>query len=189
MRFHEHSGGGLMQNQELMSWQARVYIGAITALGVLCLVLANWDMQHATRFACYLLICVVASALKVNLPGILGTMSVNFLFILIGVLDLGAGQTMLMGSLGALVQCVWKPKSQIRPVQAVFSVMNIAVAVFGAYYTYHWPSAQRFSEGTPLLLIAGSLVYFVLNTAGVAGVVALTEKKSVIDTWQLLLLV
>ncbi len=80
------------------------------------------------------LICIVASAMKVNLPGILGTMSVNFLFILIGILDMGAGQTMLMGCVGALVQCVWKPKNEIRPVQALFSVMNIAVAIFGAYY-------------------------------------------------------
>ena len=167
-----------------MSLQARAYIAFICMLGLVCLLTANWQMQHPARFACYLLICIVASALKVNLPGILGTMSVNFLFILIGVLDLGAGQTLLMGSLGALVQCVWKPKSQIRPVQAAFSVMNIAVAVFGAYYTYHWSFAQRLSQGTPVLLIAASLVYFVLNTAGVAGVVALTEKKSVIDTWR-----
>src|SRR5580658_8787215 len=167
-----------------MSLQARAYIAFVCTLGVACLLAANWEMQHPIRFACYLLICVVASALKVNLPGILGTMSVNFLFIIIGVLDLGAGQTLLMGSLGALVQCVWRPKKQIRPVQTVFSVMNIAVGDFGAYYTYHWPFAQRFSAGTPLLLLAGSLVYFVLNTAGIAGVVALTERKSVIETWR-----
>jgi diguanylate cyclase (GGDEF)-like protein/putative nucleotidyltransferase with HDIG domain len=167
-----------------MSFPARAYIAFICTLGLACLFSANWQMLHPMRFACYLLICIVASALKVNLPGILGTMSVNFLFILIGVLDLGAGQTLLMGSLGALVQCVWKPKSQIRPVQAMFSAMNIAVAVFGAYYTYHWPFAQRLSEGTPVLLIACSLVYFVLNTVGVAGVVALTEKRPVIDTWR-----
>ncbi len=173
-----------MQNQQVMSWQARVYIGAITALGILCLVLANWDMQHATRFACYLLVCIVASALKVNLPGILGTMSVNFLFILIGILDMGAGQTLLMGCVGALVQCLWKPKHEIRRVQALFSVMNIAVATFGAYTTYHWLLAHKFGEGTPALLILSSLAYFVLNTTGVAGVVALTERKSVIATWR-----
>jgi len=167
-----------------MSRKAQAYIWFVCALGVGCLAAANWEMQHPTRFAIYLLICLVASALKVNLPGILGTMSVNFLFILIGILDLGAGQTMLMGLLGAIVQCVWKPKNQFRPVQAVFSVLNISVAVFGAYYTYHWPFAQRISEGTPLLLIASSLVYFVLNTTGVAGVVALTEQKSLIATWR-----
>ncbi|HLK69109.1 MAG TPA: HD domain-containing phosphohydrolase [Bryobacteraceae bacterium] len=170
--------------ESAISLRARLYISFVCAVGLSCLLLANWQMQHPLRFACYVIICVVASALKVNLPGILGTMSVNFLFILIGVLDLGAGQTMLMGCLGALVQCVWKPKAEIRPVQAVFSVLNIAVAVFGAYYTYHWPFAQRLGQGTPVLLIACSLVYFVLNTTGVAGVIALTEGKSVIDTWR-----
>ncbi len=48
-----------------------------------------------------------------------------------------------MGCVGALVQCAWKPKNQIRPVQTLFSVMNIAVAIFAAYYTYHWPMAQQ----------------------------------------------
>src|SRR5580700_517578 len=100
------------REESLMSWQARAYIAFICALGLACLLAANWEMQHPLRFACYLLICVVASALKVNLPGILGTMSVNFLFILIGILDLGAGQTLLMGCVGALVQCVWKPKTR-----------------------------------------------------------------------------
>ena len=112
-----------------MAWKAKCYIALIVTAGVACLVTANWDMAHGLRFACYLVICILASAMKVNLPGILGTMSVSFLFILIGILDMSAGQTMLIGCAGALVQCVWKPKSQVRPVQAVFSVMNIAVAV------------------------------------------------------------
>ena len=103
-----------------MSLPSRAYIAFVCTLGLACLLSADWQMQHPLRFACYLLICMVASALKVNLPGILGTMSVNFLFILIGILDLGAGQTMLIGCVGALVQCIWKPKSRIRPVQAGF---------------------------------------------------------------------
>ncbi len=174
----------MKKSNDLMSWQAQAYIWLISALGVVCLAAANWEMPHLLRFTCYLLVGIVASALKVNLPGILGTMSVNFLFILIGILDMGAGQTMLMGCVGALVQCVWKPKHQIRPVQAVFSVMNIAVAIFGAYYTYHWLLAHKFGEGTPALLILSSLTYFVLNTTGVAGVVALTERKSIVATWR-----
>lgn len=165
-------------------WSARAYIALFAALGLACFATADWHMEHGARFACYLAICIVASALKVNLPGILGTMSVNFLFILIGVLDLGAGQTMVMGCLGALVQVVWKPKHRVQPVQAMFSVMNIAVAIFAAYYTYHWPLAQRLTGGTPALLILASLTYFLLNTSGVAGVVALTERKSVVATWR-----
>ena len=62
--------------------------------------------------------------------------------------------------------------------------MNIAVAVFGSYYFYHWPLVERLTAGTPVSLIVSSLVYFVLNTTGVAGVIALTEKKSVMKTWR-----
>jgi putative nucleotidyltransferase with HDIG domain len=62
--------------------------------------------------------------------------------------------------------------------------MNIAVATFGAYTTYHWLLSHKLGEGTPALLILSSLAYFVLNTTGVAGVVALTERKSVIATWR-----
>ena len=168
----------------LMTWQARLYIWMVIALGALCLLRANWEMPHLARFACYLAVCVVASAMKINLPGILGTMSVNFLFIMIGVLDMGAGQTLLMGCVGALVQCFWKPKHQIQPVQALFSVMNIAVAIFGAYTLYPFLLSHKIAAGSPALLILSSLTYFVLNTTGVAGVVALTERKSLIATWR-----
>ena len=167
-----------------LNWQAKLYIVFITACGTGCLLAADWDMHHFVRFICYLVICVLASGMKVNLPGILGTLSVNFLFILIGILDMSAGQTLAVGCLGALVQCVWKAKSRIRPVQAVFSVMNMAIAVFASYSLYHWHFAQKLSTGSPISLILASLTYFVMNTTGVAAVVALTERKSIVSTWR-----
>ena len=167
-----------------MSWQARLYIAGVSLAGLLCLASANWELHHPARFACYLVICILASAMKVNLPGILGTMSVNFLFILLGILDMSSGQTLLIGCLGAFVQCVWKPKNRLRLVQPLFSVANMAIAVFGSYALYHWPLTLRISNGSPVALILASLAYFVLNTTGIAAVVALTERKSVIDTWR-----
>jgi len=166
-----------------MRWPARIYIAFVVLLGTLCLVTADWGMQHPVRFVCYLVICILASAMKVKLPGIAGTMSVNFLFILIGILDMSAGQTMLMACVGALVQCFWKPKSPTQLVHAAFSIMNIAIAIYGSYHLYHWPLAQRFS-GSPVALIAAALTYFVLNTTGVAAAVAFTERKSMVDTWR-----
>jgi diguanylate cyclase (GGDEF)-like protein/putative nucleotidyltransferase with HDIG domain len=141
-------------------------------------------MKHGSRFAVYLIICILASAMKITLPGIFGTLSVSYVFILIGILDMSAGQTILMGCAGALVQCVWKPKSKVRPVRAVFSVMNMAIAVFGAYSLYHSPLAQRLGNETPIALIVTGLAYFVLNTGAVAAAVAFTERKSLRATWR-----
>ena len=46
--------------------------------------------ENPLKFLCYLVIALAASRLKVNLPGITGTMSVNFLFLLLGVLELSS---------------------------------------------------------------------------------------------------
>ncbi len=166
-----------------MRWLARIYIAFVILLGVSCLATANWEMRHPVRFVCYMVICVLASAMKVNIPGIAGTMSVNFLFILIGILDMSSGQTILMACVGALVQCIWKPKSRIKLLHTAFSIMNIAIASYGAYYLYHWPLTERLSAG-PIALILASLTYFVLNTTGVTIVITITERKSMVDTWR-----
>ena len=168
-----------------MRIQARIYIALVVLLGLTCLVTANWQMEHMSLFGCYLVICILTSGMKVNLPGVLGTMSVSFLFVLLGIQDLSAGQTMLIGCAGALVQCVWKPKNRLRPVQTVFSVANFAVAIYSAHCFFHWPLAQQWTHGTPIALIASSLIYFFLNTAGIAAVIGLSERKSITDTWRI----
>jgi putative nucleotidyltransferase with HDIG domain len=165
-----------------MRIQARIYIALVVLLGITCLATANWQMEHLPLFACYLVICIFTSGMKVNLPGVLGTMSVSFLFVLLGIHDMSTGQTMLIGCAGALVQCVWRPKNRIRPVQTVFSVANFAVAISAAHYFYHWPLAQLWTHGTP---IASSLIYFFLNTAGIAAAIGLSEEKSVTETWRI----
>jgi diguanylate cyclase (GGDEF)-like protein/putative nucleotidyltransferase with HDIG domain len=173
------------EDTQFMRIQARVYIALVVLLGLVCLATADWRMEHLPVFVCYLAICIFTSGMKVNLPGVLGTMSVSFLFVLLGIPDLSAGQTMLIGCAGALVQCVWKPKSRVRPVQTIFSVANFAVAIYAAHYFYHWPLALQLSHGTPMSLIASSLIYFFLNTAGIAAAIGLSENKSMVDTWRI----
>jgi hypothetical protein len=41
---------------------------------VLCSALLHWQSADVTRFLCYLAVAVLASSLKVQLPGIDGTM-------------------------------------------------------------------------------------------------------------------
>ena len=177
-------GAAQLKKAPSMPHQARIYVASVVALGLVCLSVADWTVRYPYRFAAYLLICIVASAMKVNLPGILGTMSVNFLFILISILDMSAGQTLIIGCAGALIQCLWKPKNPIRLEQALFSVMNMAIAVFGSYAFYHWEFAQRLSSGTPIALIITAFTYFVLNSSGVAIAVGMSEGRSPVAVWR-----
>ena len=118
-----------------MSIQARVYIGLIVGGGGWATyhAIAGWHSDDLLRFLCNLVACIVVSGLKVNLPGIKGTMSVNFLFILIGVSQMSLGETLIIGCAGTLVQCIWKAKNPVRPIRLLFSLANMALAVNGCY--------------------------------------------------------
>ena len=165
-----------------MRFQAKLYIGFFVGGGAWAIfhAISGWHSDDLPRFLCNLAVCVLVSGLKVSLPGIKGTMSVNFLFILIGVSQMSLGETMVLGCAGTLVQCIWKAKSPVKPIRLLFSVSSMAIAVTGCY---------RFCgllpmKSTPSILLAASLVFFFLNTAPVAGVVALTENRRLAQTWR-----
>ena len=167
-----------------MNGKSRMFIGTMMALGLGCLACAPWRAGQTGLFLLYLVISIPASCMKLRLPGLRSTMSLNFLFILIGILELSAGQAVAVMRFGDLVQCFWNPKGRLRAAQVAFSVSNIAVAVWMADSLYHWQLGQRLTEGTPLGLMAASLVFFAFNTAGIACVICLTERKPLLTTWR-----
>jgi hypothetical protein len=63
----------------------RVFIIVVVLCGtsVLTFSVLHGRSQNPLKFFCYLVVALAASRLKVNLPGITGTMSVNFLFLLL----------------------------------------------------------------------------------------------------------
>jgi hypothetical protein len=96
----------------------------------------------------YLTIALVASGMKVGLQGVTGTMSMSFLFVLIGVSEVGLSGTLLMGCLGMLVQCIFRAKIRPRPVQILFSVASMACSVEACYVHLRHVIARRVDRVT-----------------------------------------
>src|ERR1700687_5309689 len=163
-----------------LSIQTKAFVGitASIGVGVLAYALLHWQSQDLMRFVCYLAVALLASGLKVQLPGIDGTMSVNFLFILLGVLELSLPETLLIGCTATLVQSVWQTRNRLDPVKVLFNVAGMmANASALTYLTYHW-FAPRFGENKPILLMVAALVFFFANTLPISIVIGLTEGKS-----------
>ena len=168
-----------------LSLQTKAFVGITASIGIVVLSfsLAHWQSQDLLRLACYLMVAVLASGLKVQLPGIDGTMSVNFLFILLGVLELSLPETLVIGCTATLVQSVWQARKRIDPVKVVFNVAGMmANASFLTYVSYHWLLA-RFGTNKPILLMVAALVFFFANTLPISVVIALTEGKSARRVW------
>jgi len=168
-----------------LSLQTKAFVGITASLGVVVLVfsLLHWQSHDPMRFVCYLLVAVLASGLKVQLPGIDGTMSVNFLFILLGVLELSLPETLVIGCTASLVQSIWQARKRLDPVKVLFNVAGMmANASCLTYLTYQWLLA-RFGSSKPILLMVAALVFFFANTLPISIVIALTEGKSSRKVW------
>jgi putative nucleotidyltransferase with HDIG domain len=163
-----------------------VYIALVGALGAASLgySLVQWQTQDWTRYAFYCAIALIASRMKVKLPGVTGTMSMNFLFVLVGVAELGLGETMVMGCLAMLVQCLLHTKLRPQPVQVLFSVASMACSILAAYEAYHLQLAQLHALEHPMMLLVAAAVFFFTNTFSIALVIALTEEKHVWTVWR-----
>jgi diguanylate cyclase (GGDEF)-like protein/putative nucleotidyltransferase with HDIG domain len=167
-----------------MSFKARLYVLTTSLMGAAVLVYAtvNWECKEPVRFACYFLIAALASGFKVRLPGILGTMSVNFFFVLVCLSTLTLPETLAITCSGTILQCVWRSKTPARPVKIIFNVASVATAIACAHAGFTWPLIAHFKE--PIRLILAACVYFVANTFPVSIIVALTEGKQITKTWR-----
>ncbi|HTQ54771.1 MAG TPA: HD domain-containing phosphohydrolase [Bryobacteraceae bacterium] len=168
-----------------MNLKAKLYVAAVSLSGtaVVGMSLYHWRSTDLLRFIFYLFLSLLAGGLKVNLPGIRGTMSVCFLFVFIGIADLSPAETMAIGCAGTFVQCFWKSKQRPKLFQAVFSLANTGIAITLAYAFYHWNVLARFDHIGPLLLVITGMTYYGLNTVPVALAISLSEGKLFGETW------
>jgi diguanylate cyclase (GGDEF)-like protein/putative nucleotidyltransferase with HDIG domain len=168
-----------------MSKRAWAFLSFVCLIGVAILVYGawTWKTQDLSKFVAYFVIAILASRLRVSLPEITGTISVSFLFILVGIVELTFSQTLFLGCAAILVQCFGTKRRWPRTEQLVFNVCSAAFAIWGAYFVYHGPLLTRSHLTISLLLLLSGCTYFLLNTLPVATIISLTEHKSLRKVW------
>ena len=167
------------------STQANILISCMLVLGSAILIEAaqNWSCSNPVRFVSYFVVALLSSGMKVSLPSISGTMSVAFLFTLIGVEELSLAETLLMISAATLLQCTWNVKRRPTIVQILFNISNIAVAIYLCARVFHSSFIHGLGVASPIRLVLASATYFVVNTFPVAAVIAFTENKRMTKIW------
>jgi diguanylate cyclase (GGDEF)-like protein/putative nucleotidyltransferase with HDIG domain len=160
-----------------LSVLAKLYISLVVTagLGTLLYGAIHQSSKNIAEFICYLGIAILASRLKVNLPGITGTLSVNFLFILIGVLELSFSETLILGAISMLAQCL-HPEPP-KAIQVTFNVCAGSISTALAYLVYHHRLTNLLIGNKPVLLGVAATVYFIANAGSIATVISLSERR------------
>ena len=172
-----------------MSWirsiGARIFIAGMALAGsvVFALAFAHWQTDDLVKFVCYLIAALLASSLKVSLPGIEGTLSVNFLFTLLGILELSLPETLTLGLASTLAQFYWKPARRVKPVQLVFNLSQVTLSSAIAYGAYKFVVLHVLHAPGPLALLVAAITHFGCNTLAMSTIIGLTEEKSIRKVW------
>ncbi len=160
-----------------LSVPAKLFITLVVLAGLATLIYGgiHQSSKNIAEFICYLGIAILASRLKVNLPGITGTLSVNFLFILIGVLELSFTETLILGAISMVAQCLFPDRP--RAIQITFNVCAGSISTALAYLVFHNPMMNLIIGSRPALLGLSATVYFIANAGSIATVISLTERR------------
>ena len=161
---------------------ARAFIAGMAVAGSACYALAfsHWQSSDPVKFACYLIAALLASSLKVTLPGIDATLSVNFLFTLLGILELSLPETLLIVLACTLGQAfLGERRQQVKLVHFVFNWSQLTVSSALAYGAYKFVIIHVLHAQGPLALLVAAVTHFGCNTAAMSTIIGLTEDKRI----------
>jgi hypothetical protein len=161
-----------------------MFVALIVISGLLVLgdAVLNAKQVPIAKFLAFLSIACVAARLRIKLPGVTGTMSVNLPFILVAAAQMNTAEALAIGFISTFFQCLAKGK-KFNGVQVAFNCSAITLAVAATRLIYAAPSVASAVSSPALRLALAAVGYAMANTVPVAIVIGLTEGVSMLRTW------
>jgi hypothetical protein len=177
--------GAQIAAHEPMSPRANIYLQCILGTGVFLLIsgLTQFETNDLPQFFAYLFAAMLSATWKFKVPGIPANYSALFAFILVGIANFSLGEALAIGCPATLVQCLWRAKERRSPRKVLFSVAVVAIGITVAYNPPHFLLSQGL-QYAPRMISLAALVYFLVNTALVSGMVALVWEEPCLPVWK-----
>jgi hypothetical protein len=164
----------------------QMFIGLMVAAGLGSTLYSGLTSHalHPYYALAVLALAAATSRMKVKLPGIDGTMSVNLPFLLTAVVNLSAAEAILITCVSTAVQCWPRKNAKFNPQHMAFNLSMMAFASCLASLMFHaqWLRGVQWNSMTLGLSLATATL-FLGQTAPVAGIVAVSEGKAAGRIW------
>jgi Ca2+/Na+ antiporter len=169
-----------------MTNTAKLYIAGVNAAGLTFLVLAllTWHSANPVYYAAFAVLALLGATRKIRLPGMTATMSLNFLFILIGISQFSYSETLVMATAAALAQSLWNASQRPKLVQTLFGAATMSVSTALTYFFSNLALNSASGKSLAGLLMLATSLLLLFNTGLVAGVIALVDHKRLTTVWR-----
>jgi hypothetical protein len=162
-----------------MRRRAKTYIFGVIGAGglVLAYALPGWSHTFSASWVIFAAFAVLASAIKLRLPGVEGTWSPSFLFLLYGVAHFSLAETLAAGCAGAVAQSLLNAKTRPTLLQVLFNTANVVVSLGACFVIGRVWLAAGMAHYLPAVMAMVAFAWFVVNTVLVSGVLSLLHGK------------
>jgi hypothetical protein len=168
-----------------MSPRSRAYFYCVVGIGLFLFSngLTQFSPNDFQQFFAYLALGMLSATWRCKIPGIPVNVSPVFAFVLIGIANYSLGEALVIGCGSTLVQCLWRPGEKRNARKIMFNVATVAIAVSIAYNPSHFILSESLSHASRILPVA-ALVFFIVNTGLVSGMIALVEHEAFRAVWR-----
>jgi diguanylate cyclase (GGDEF)-like protein/putative nucleotidyltransferase with HDIG domain len=181
-------------NNLLAASETSKLLAAVT-VGLLGAVFVSWLFPPAAvrpeTYICYVMLALVASALRATRMDVAGSTSMSFLFILVSLIELPVVQTLLIGGWAILMVSPIQAKAKNRALLTMTDLLTFCLGTLAAHFVYHHPAieenhleqAVRFSAAAAACFVATSIPATIV--AGLAGPVTTQKLLNSAMLWTL----
>lgn len=176
----------LPDNQEKSNWTSTAFSFCVILFGLVALLSSLIPFQSASpeRYAAFLVMALAVSAVRLSLPNAIAGLSVNFVFMLIGIVALSQSETVLLVTGVTLLQVFWKDGFERTFAARAFDVAVSAASATSSYLVFHAWSFPDLSIDVPLRMLLATGAYFILATFPDAVRMSLAGDRSIPEAWR-----
>jgi len=164
----------------------KTFIGLIATAGLCSLgyAVTRATTWHPGQALALVAIAVAASRMKVKLPGLNGSMSVNLPFVLVAAVQLSLLEALFVALASTVVQSLPQAGGKPKAVQIFFNVSTMAVAVGLGHVILQQALVRHIAwTSTSMWLSLAAACFFLVQTIPVATIISLTEGGSAVRIW------
>ena len=168
-----------------MSPQPKAYFYCVVGIGLFLFSngLVQFTPTDFQQFFAYFALGMLSATWRVKVPGIPVNVSPVFAFVLIGIASYSLGEALMIACGSTFVQCMWRPTEKRDARKVLFNLATVVIGVTIAYNPSHFVLSQGLDHA-PRMLPLAALVFFVVNTGLVSGMIALVEDGAFRAVWR-----
>jgi diguanylate cyclase (GGDEF)-like protein/putative nucleotidyltransferase with HDIG domain len=143
-----------------------------------------WNGRDPEKYLTYVFAALMACGLRVRRPGSKGVVTMNYLFILLALLDLNLIESVVIGGTAVLILGVaQRGSSSVRLTNTLTALLCTESAILASQIVYHLPYLSSEAVEPAIRFVATALACFVAYNLPEAATLALTQRADWRELW------